>query len=104
MASFKDNLLGGEDSSTHYIYCNAHFLLALSTAVEESVLIVEQGLTEIGEKLGRDADSAFENWSNKGESAAVRLIRLAADVLRPRGDEKSGCRQEWLAYICLPKE
>ena len=32
------------------------------------------------------------------ESATATLIRTAADVLGPRGDEKSGCRQGWLAY------
>lgn len=32
------------------------------------------------------------------ESATGRLIRTNADVLWPRGDDKSGCRTEWLAF------
>ena len=29
----------------------------------------------------------------------MRLIRTAAEVFGPRGDEKSGCRYEWIEYV-----
>ena len=32
MHQFKLSLLGTESTSTHFLYCNAHFLLALSSA------------------------------------------------------------------------
>jgi aubergine-like protein len=36
---------------------------------------------------------------NARDAAACRLIRLACDIFGPRGDEKSGCRDSWLAYL-----
>ena len=98
VAKFKEELLGGEDFSTHFVFCNAHFLLALSAAAENALQSVEKVIVSDGGALGRDSSSKFVRFSTVTESAALRLIRLTADVLGPRGDEKSGCRREWLAF------
>ena len=37
VAEYKVELLGEEDCSTHFLFCNAHFLLALSSATEEAI-------------------------------------------------------------------
>ncbi|GFN87124.1 hypothetical protein PoB_001363000 [Plakobranchus ocellatus] len=98
IAEFKNDLLG-EETSTHFLFCNAHFLLGLSKATEDALKIIETDIIEADNKpLGRDTDSTFSNFVNSVESAACRLIRLSAEVLGPRGDEKNGCREEWLAY------
>ncbi|GFO19534.1 eukaryotic translation initiation factor 3 subunit a-like protein [Plakobranchus ocellatus] len=98
MSSYKDDLLKGEDCSTLFLFCNAHFLLALSSAAENAVQIFEKEAVDQGGKLGRDSSSKFATFSAATENAAIRLIRLTAEVLGPRPDEKSGCRQEWLAF------
>ena len=58
-------------------------------------------MTEGGEKLGRDANCVYKSFENCSESAAVRTIRMASECLGPRGDEKSGSRQEWLQFCSL---
>ncbi|GFO35080.1 hypothetical protein PoB_006158500 [Plakobranchus ocellatus] len=98
VAEFKNNLLG-DDASTHFLFCNAHFLLGLSKATEDAIKEIEiAAVSESDTSLGRDASIVFSNFSNSSESAVCRLVRLTAEVLGPRGDEKSGCREEWLAY------
>ncbi|GFO24639.1 hypothetical protein PoB_005114400 [Plakobranchus ocellatus] len=98
MAAFKNELLGKE-SSTYFIFCNAHFVLGLSTAASVAAKVVEDEFKTTGSKLGRDASSSFNAFSNSVETASNRIIRLTSEVLGPRGDEKSGCRQEWLAFL-----
>ncbi|GFR88386.1 hypothetical protein ElyMa_000768900 [Elysia marginata] len=98
MSAYKEELLDGEDCTMHFIFCNAHFMLALSSAAENALHNVEKQYFNDGSKLGRDSCSKSSNFSTATESAALRLIRLAAEVLGPRGDEKSGCRQEWLSF------
>ncbi|GFR82131.1 LOW QUALITY PROTEIN: hypothetical protein ElyMa_002357600 [Elysia marginata] len=88
----KDRL--GEEVQTNFLYCNAHYLLGLSGACEDAVKEVEG---EMEEPLGRDKSAMFKNWK-ADESAAIRFIRTASSCLGPRGDEKSGVREEWLVY------
>ena len=38
------------------------------------------------------------------EAAAVRYIRTACEALGPRGDEKNGCRDAWLAYCSMSSQ
>ena len=77
----------------------AFFLLALSSAAENALHDFEKEAVDEGGKLGRDSSSKFVSFSTAAESAAMRLIRLATEVLGPRGDEKSGCRREWTAFL-----
>ena len=94
------NEVVGEDAHTNFLFCNAHFLLGVSSAAEVAVKEIEDGLAENGVKLGRDEDQgAFARFANSTESSVFRLLRTAADVFGPRGDDKSGCRAEWLSYL-----
>ena len=95
LSEYKQELLNGEDASTHFLFCNAHFLLGLVAATENALKFSEN---QMG-KLGRDRDEKFDSFSNSSETSTFRLIRLATEVFGPRGDEKSGCRREWVAYL-----
>ncbi|GFO14465.1 hypothetical protein PoB_004097000 [Plakobranchus ocellatus] len=86
------------DARTHFLYCNAHFLLGLSSAAELSLQKVEKRLSS----LGRSQSPAFKFFTSDG--ATLRLIRTSANALGFRGDEKSGCRQEWLAFCALEQQ
>ncbi|GFR61946.1 hypothetical protein ElyMa_000117500 [Elysia marginata] len=85
----------GEESELHFLHCNAHFLLGLSSSSESALKEVEK---EIGRKLGRDLCVKFKKFSSAGESSVARYIRTACAILGPRGNQKSGCRVEWLAF------
>ncbi|GFO43030.1 hypothetical protein PoB_006953500 [Plakobranchus ocellatus] len=88
----------GTDYDIHFLHCNAHFLLGLSSACEGTMKKVEQGYVDkTGRKLGRDQNSKFGRFSSS-EAAVSRYIRTACAILGPRGDQKSGCRVEWLAF------
>ena len=101
LADLKNSILG-ENTSTNFLFCNAHFLLGLSKATEEALSEIEESvIQEDNRVLGRDTDGAFSSFSTCSESATCRLIRLAAEVLGPRGDEKNGCREYWLAFCSL---
>ena len=99
MKSFKEQLNDyrkselGMDGDLEYLYCNAHFLLGLCTNSEKVLaeLEKEQGT------LGRDLSPIFKNWGSS-DFCSSRFIRTASDCFGPRGDEKSGCREYWLAY------
>jgi aubergine-like protein len=89
----------GDDEQLQYLYCNAHFLLGLSSEAEKALKELQKPLG----KLGRDTLAVFKSFSGAGESAVARVIRTGCDVLGPRGDEKNGCRSAWEAY-CEMKE
>lgn len=97
MAEYKKDLLQDQEASTHFLFCNAHFLLGIAKAAEEGIKEVEEALKETKGRLGRDLDGAYSSFSTNNESVAVRLVRTTTEVLGPRGDEKNGCREEWLA-------
>ncbi|RXM93880.1 hypothetical protein EOD39_18610 [Acipenser ruthenus] len=89
----------GIASPLHFLGCNAHYLLGLSHAAEKEIVSFENEISAVtGEKLGRDKNPKFTHFLNFSESAAARYIRMACDVLNPRGEEKFGCRKEWLAF------
>ena len=89
MLEHKKDLLG-EDAAIHFLYCNVHFLI---------VKMVEGNVEETSEfKLGRDGQAMFKGWEYD-ETSTFRLLITAADVFGPRGDEKSGSREEWLAIV-----
>ncbi|RUS74049.1 hypothetical protein EGW08_018198 [Elysia chlorotica] len=59
------SLVLGEDVRTNFLFCNAHFMLGLSSACEQAVKGFEEDLIrESGEALGRDKDAMFRNWFN----------------------------------------
>ena len=87
-----------EDCSTHFLHCNAHFLLGIADAIEASLKQIIE--TEFpGMKLGRDKSEKYSRFLTSKETPALRLVRLAAECLGPRGDEKSGAREEWLGHL-----
>ncbi|GFO36180.1 eukaryotic translation initiation factor 3 subunit a-like protein [Plakobranchus ocellatus] len=98
MEAYKRDLLKREDSTMHFLFCHTHFLLGFATATEDGVRNIEEDYVEPGEKLGGDSKSSFSRFSAASECASVRLIPLASEVLGPCGAEKSGCREEWLAF------
>ena len=93
------DILGDESLQLEFIYCRAHFLLGLSSESEKAMKVIQKEIN--GGKLGRDKLPKFKNWTSGGESAVARYIRTACDVLGPRGDDKSGCRDAWEAYCSL---
>ena len=95
---YRKDILGEEDISTQFLYFNAHFLLGLASAAEDGVKLIEEKLKGDEGLLGRDNEKAFSDFSLAKETAVSRLVRLSAEVLGPRGDEESGCREEWLAF------
>lgn len=95
---YKKSILGDE-YDTHFLFCNAHFLLGLSTACEKKLKEIEARFcSESGKRLGRDELPKFKHWKSGSESAACRFVRTACDVLGPRGDAKNGCRPYWDAF------
>ena len=95
----RSTILNDENLKLEFVYCNAHFLLGLSSEGEKIMKDIEKGIGD--GKLGRDRLNTFRNWSSSGESAVARLIRTGSDVLGPRGDDKSSCRDSWEAYCSL---
>ncbi|RUS77902.1 hypothetical protein EGW08_014333 [Elysia chlorotica] len=89
----------GNDEQLVFLHCNAHFLLGISSSGDAALKKVEAGL-EV--KLGRDTFAKFSRFSLT-ENATSRFIRTACAILGPRGDQKSVCRVEWLAF-CEEKE
>ena len=87
----------GHDARLQFLHCNAHFLLGLSRASEIALRKIEETIQENNKKLGRDKLTKFQRFK-KTENATSRLIRTASDILGPRGDEKNGCRAEWLGF------
>ncbi|XP_066572187.1 solute carrier family 52, riboflavin transporter, member 2 isoform X1 [Amia ocellicauda] len=88
-------------SPLHFLECSAYFLLELSDSVEEQIMSFEREIATVtGEKLGRDNSPKFMNFVNFSESATSRCVHMACDILSPRGEEKYGCRKEWLDF-CL---
>ena len=97
-AQYQYDLLDGEDCSTHFLFCNAHFLLALSAAAEIAISTAEKDMTEGGEKLRRDANCVYKSFENCSESAAVRIepfgwrpSALGLEVMRKVDQDRSGC-------------
>lgn len=98
LSTFVNSTLG-QDITMHFLKCNAHFLLGLSKSCESSLKIIEEELIkQLDRKLGRDTLLKFKHFRNN-EPATSRVIRLASSLMGPRGDEKNGCRAEWLSFL-----
>ncbi|CAC5425463.1 unnamed protein product [Mytilus coruscus] len=54
--------------------------------------------------FGRDLLPKISRFKHNSEPSSIRLIRMGSEVLGPRGDEKNGARQEWLAYLALKQK
>ena len=88
----------GTDESIEFLFCNAHFLLGLSSMANTCLNDTQK---ELGEsRIGRDLQQQFQRFSTP-DAAAVRYVRMACEVLGPRGDDKNGCRDAWLAYCSI---
>ena len=92
------------DTHTHTFFIPMHIsCLAFPVHVRQHFEMLKRTFCSSNSSpLGRDSAPQFKNWGSS-ESATARLIRTSADVLGPRGDEKSGYRHEWLAY-CKKQE
>ena len=88
----------GTQESIEFLYCNAHFLLGLSNNTNNTLQSIQQDRGEL--RIGRDEQPIFHRFT-RSEAAAVRYICKACEVLGPRGDEKSGCRDAWLAFCSI---
>ena len=88
----------GTQESIEFLGCNAHFLLGLSSKSNTTLTAIQKERDE--SRIGRDLVPQFQRFSTP-EAAAVRYIRMACEVLGPRGDEKSGCRDAWIAFCAL---
>ncbi|GFN80980.1 hypothetical protein PoB_000748600 [Plakobranchus ocellatus] len=95
---WRKDILCEEDVETHFLYSNAHFLLGLYAATQKAISMKEELIVREMGSLGRDQEAKFKHFNSSSESAGLRAIRTAAEVLGPRGDEKSGARQEWINY------
>ena len=61
----------------------------------------ERGENRLGRnRLGRNRQPRFQK-NKTSEAAVVCYIRMACEVLGPRGDEKNGCRDGWVACCSL---
>ena len=89
----------GEDVQLTFLYCNAHFLLGLSNACLTAFKEVESSIKEeTNEAIGRDKSNQFFKFIGDSETSVKRLIRIACDILGPRGDQKNGYRVEWVEF------
>ncbi|KAK7103600.1 uncharacterized protein [Littorina saxatilis] len=85
-------LLQTEDG-LNFLHCNAHFLLGLASEIKKMLLDEDKTRPE-----------APPGFCKAGECLAYRYTRMACDCLGPRGDEKNGCRDAWLAYCATVTE
>ena len=63
------------DVQLNYLHCNAHFLLALSTAAEKGVAEAEKD-KDLHGKLGRDVLPVFTHFNSRSQAASSRYILL----------------------------
>ena len=88
----------GTQESIEFLGCNAHFLLGQSSKSNNTLTAIEKEQDE--SRIGTDLEPQFQCFSTP-EAAAVGYICMACEVLGPRGDEKSGCRDAWIAFCAL---
>ena len=80
-----------------FLYCNVHFLLGLSSTSDKTLKGVQAELKE--DQIGRDLNPLFQT-----KAAAVCYILMACEALGPKGDEKNGCQDAWLAYCSISSQ
>ena len=67
--------------------------------LEKQLQVVEaQLISELCDKLGRDALKQFSTWKSGSDSATCHFVCTSYGVFGPRGDAKNGCRQFWVAF------
>ena len=87
------------EEDMEFLHCNAHFLLGLSSACEKVIKTYQKDKGK-DFQFGRDKEPKFLRF-HSAENPASRYIRLACDILGPRGDEKSGCKDSWDAFCSM---
>lgn len=75
-----------------FLYCQVHYLLGLSA---ETKKVLDQ------EDKMQDDQAGF---CRNSECLAYRYICMACDCFGPRGDDKNGCRDSWLAYCMMVEQ
>ncbi|CAC5359998.1 unnamed protein product [Mytilus coruscus] len=95
-----EDLNENDISKLNFFYCSAHVLLGFHNEITK--LLKE--LAKQTPPIGRDSLPKFSRFKHNSEPSFIRLIRMASEVLGPRGDEKNGARQEWLAYLALKQK
>ncbi|VDI62735.1 aubergine [Mytilus galloprovincialis] len=95
-----EDLNENDISKLNFFYCSAHVLLGFHNEITKSL----QELAKQNPPIGRDSLPKFSRFKHNSEPSSIRLIRMASEVLGPRGDEKNGARQEWLAYLALKQK
>ena len=91
----------GTQENIQFLYCNVHFLLGLGSTSDKTLKGVQAELKE--DRIGRDRNPLFQRYSVT-EAAAVCNICMACEVLGPKGDEKNGCQDAWLAYCPISSQ
>ena len=95
-----EDLNENDISKLNFFYCSAHVLLGFHNEITKSL----KELAKQNPPIGRDSLPKFSRFKHNSEPSSIRLIRMASEVLGPRGDEKNGARQEWLAYLALKQK
>ncbi|GFR74879.1 hypothetical protein ElyMa_000440800 [Elysia marginata] len=88
----------GGDVIVHFLHCSAHYLLGLVSACEKAVSAIECNFVREHGSLGRDKEKKFVHFADAKEIATFCLLRTACEVLGPNGDQKSGCRMDWVSF------
>ena len=78
---WRQKVLHNEDINIHFLYCNAHFLLGLTTV---AITAFNNFIEEEGSSL-RDKDQKFKRFVTSSEVLAFRIIRHATEVLGAKG-------------------
>ncbi|GFR87131.1 hypothetical protein ElyMa_006068700 [Elysia marginata] len=92
---YRQNLLGEDNISTQFIFCNAHFLLGVASAAEDGVKVVEEKLKIDGGSLGHGGlyttKAQLDKLYREGKAEALkdqiryRKIMLGQEDLRLTG-------------------
>ena len=88
----------GENVLVHFLHFNAHYFLDIVSSCEKAISAVEYEFIKINHSLGRDKESKFSHFVDCKETATFCLLRTTCDVLGPNGDQKSGCRMDWITF------
>ena len=85
-----------EEKVLHNMHCMAHALLGFHSYTVKHLAALQ---STIEEPLGRDKDAFLKRWSRQSDVVVVRVVRMAAEILGPMGDQKSGVMDKWQAYL-----
>lgn len=86
-----------------FLQQTTYFFFEIVKAVEGVIVSFEREIvTNTGDKLGRDNNPRFRSFLNFNESAVTRYIKMACEILCPRGEFNNGYRRHWLAF-CIER-